>query len=79
VERLSAPVESRLRHRERQRAAVLHRPVDHRTLRWIILGNLYREPLDKIWWGERYQSFRRDLQTADPPEPCRGCGVKWSL
>jgi radical SAM protein with 4Fe4S-binding SPASM domain len=45
----------------------------------IILGNLYREPLDKIWWGERYQSFRRDLQTADPPEPCRGCGVKWSL
>ncbi len=45
----------------------------------IILGNLYREPLGDIWWGERYLTFRRELQTAAPPEPCRGCGVKWSL
>jgi len=45
----------------------------------IILGNLYREPLKDIWWGERYLGFRRELQTAAPPEPCRGCGVRWSL
>jgi radical SAM protein with 4Fe4S-binding SPASM domain len=45
----------------------------------IILGNLYRQSLEDIWWGERYRTFRRDLQTAAPPEPCRGCGVKWSL
>jgi len=45
----------------------------------IILGNLYRESLEEVWWGERYLGFRRALQTADPPEPCRGCGVKWSL
>lgn len=45
----------------------------------ITLGNLYRQSLPEIWWGERYLSFRRDLQTATPPEPCRGCGVKWSL
>jgi MoaA/NifB/PqqE/SkfB family radical SAM enzyme len=45
----------------------------------IVLGNLYREPLEAIWWGDRYRRFRRDLQTAAPPEPCRGCGVKWSL
>jgi len=45
----------------------------------IILGNLYREPLEQVWWGERYRDFRRDLQTSEPPEPCRGCGVKWSL
>ena len=45
----------------------------------IILGNLYRESLEEVWWGERYAAFRRDLQTAQPPEPCRGCGVKWSL
>ena len=45
----------------------------------IILGNLYEQSLEEIWWGERYRSFRRDLQTATPPEPCRGCGVKWSL
>jgi radical SAM protein with 4Fe4S-binding SPASM domain len=45
----------------------------------IILGNLYNQSLEEIWWGERYRIFRRDLQTAVPPEPCRGCGVKWSL
>lgn len=45
----------------------------------IILGNLYNQSLEEIWWGERYRTFRRDLQTTAPPEPCRGCGVKWSL
>lgn len=45
----------------------------------IILGNLYRQPLEEIWWGQAYQEFRRDIQTDRPPEPCRGCGVKWSL
>jgi MoaA/NifB/PqqE/SkfB family radical SAM enzyme len=45
----------------------------------IILGNLFRESLAEIWWGERYLAFRGDIQTATPPEPCRGCGVKWSL
>jgi radical SAM protein with 4Fe4S-binding SPASM domain len=44
-----------------------------------VLGNLYRETLETIWWGDRYRRFRRALQTAAPPEPCRGCGVKWSL
>jgi MoaA/NifB/PqqE/SkfB family radical SAM enzyme len=45
----------------------------------IILGNLYRQSLVEVWWGERYREFRADIQTATPPEPCRGCGVKWSL
>jgi MoaA/NifB/PqqE/SkfB family radical SAM enzyme len=45
----------------------------------IILGNLYRQSLAEVWWGERYRTFRADIQTAMPPEPCRGCGVKWSL
>jgi len=45
----------------------------------LILGNLYRQSLEEIWWGERYRTFRLSLQTAVPPEPCRGCGVKWSL
>ncbi|HEV8584897.1 MAG TPA: radical SAM protein [Methylomirabilota bacterium] len=45
----------------------------------IVLGNLYRETLDAVWWGERYLRFRGALQTDEPPEPCRGCGVKWSL
>jgi MoaA/NifB/PqqE/SkfB family radical SAM enzyme len=45
----------------------------------IILGNLFRQSLAEIWWGPRYLEFRADLQTATPPEPCRGCGVKWTL
>lgn len=45
----------------------------------IVLGNLYRQRIEDIWWGGRYERFRRDLQTDTPPEPCAGCGVKWSL
>jgi len=45
----------------------------------IILGNLYRQSLEDIWWGQHYLDFRNAIQTDVPPEPCRGCGVKWSL
>jgi MoaA/NifB/PqqE/SkfB family radical SAM enzyme len=45
----------------------------------IILGNLYRQSLEEIWWGAPYLEFRSAIQTERPPEPCRGCGVKWSL
>ncbi len=45
----------------------------------IVLGNLYRQSLEEIWWGPRYLDFRSAIQTDHPPEPCRGCGVKWSL
>jgi len=45
----------------------------------VVLGNLYRESLEEIWWGDRYRGFRSEIQTDVPPEPCRGCGVKWSL
>jgi MoaA/NifB/PqqE/SkfB family radical SAM enzyme len=45
----------------------------------IILGNLFEQTLEEVWWGDRYLRFRNDLQTDSPPEPCRGCGVKWSL
>ncbi len=45
----------------------------------IVLGNLYRQSLEEVWWGNRYLDFRTAIQTDVPPEPCRGCGVKWSL
>jgi len=45
----------------------------------IVLGNLFSQSLEDIWWGARYGEFRATLQTDVPPEPCRGCGVKWSL
>jgi MoaA/NifB/PqqE/SkfB family radical SAM enzyme len=45
----------------------------------IVLGNLFEQSLEEVWWGGRYLEFRDALQTEAPPEPCRGCGVKWSL
>jgi MoaA/NifB/PqqE/SkfB family radical SAM enzyme len=45
----------------------------------IILGNLYQQPLEEVWWGRRYLDFRSAIQTDAPPEPCVGCGVHWSL
>jgi MoaA/NifB/PqqE/SkfB family radical SAM enzyme len=45
----------------------------------IVLGNLLRQPLQEVWWGRSYLDFRSAIQTAEPPEPCRGCGVHWSL
>ncbi len=45
----------------------------------IVLGNLFDQTLEEIWWGPRYLDFRAAIQTDTPPEPCRGCGVRWSL
>src|SRR5437899_1335098 len=45
----------------------------------IVLGNIFRESIEEIWWGRRYQDFRQAIQTDTPPEPCVGCGVRWSL
>jgi MoaA/NifB/PqqE/SkfB family radical SAM enzyme len=45
----------------------------------LILGNLFAQSLEEIWWGERYRRFRAAIQTEAPPEPCGGCGVRWSL
>jgi radical SAM protein with 4Fe4S-binding SPASM domain len=45
----------------------------------IILGNIYESSLEDIWLGTDYMNFRHQLQTADPPQCCQGCGVLWSL
>jgi MoaA/NifB/PqqE/SkfB family radical SAM enzyme len=45
----------------------------------IVLGNLFEQSLQAIWWGDGYATFRRALLTESPPQPCRGCGVFWSL
>ena len=45
----------------------------------IILGNVYESSLSDIWLGTNYKNFRHQLQTADPPKCCQGCGVLWSL
>lgn len=45
----------------------------------IILGNLFEQSLEEIWWSGGYEAFRTALLTEAPPQPCRGCGVFWSL
>jgi len=45
----------------------------------IILGNVFKNSLEEIWMGSKYENFRQQHQTATPPKSCRGCGVQWSL
>jgi MoaA/NifB/PqqE/SkfB family radical SAM enzyme len=45
----------------------------------LILGNAFSERLESIWDGARYQRFRRDFESPTPPDPCRGCGLLWSI
>jgi len=45
----------------------------------LILGNAFAEPFADIWNGERYRRFRNDFESESPPDPCRGCGLLWSI
>ena len=45
----------------------------------LILGNAFAEPFAEIWNGERYRRFRIDFESASPPDPCRGYGLRWSI
>ena len=44
-----------------------------------ILGNAFQQTFSDIWNGERYRQFREDFETDVPPDPCRGCGLLWSI
>ena len=44
-----------------------------------VLGNAFQEKFSDIWNGERYRQFRTDFESDIPPDPCRGCGLLWSL
>ena len=80
VERVPAPVEPRLRHRPRQRAPRAASPPSSRsTTRASSSGTCTGSRWRRSGWGGRYLDFRSAIQTAEPPEPCRGCGVHWSL
>lgn len=43
-----------------------------------VLGNIFQEPLEKIWHGERYQAFRRAFESDHPARHCAQCGLNWS-
>jgi len=41
----------------------------------VVLGDLNRSSFAEIWHGPAYQDFRRRLDSAEPPEVCRGCAL----
>jgi MoaA/NifB/PqqE/SkfB family radical SAM enzyme len=45
----------------------------------LILGNVFRSPLEDIWNGLAYRRFRAALLSDVPPESCDRCGACWSL
>lgn len=45
----------------------------------IIHGNAFTQPFAEIWNGERYRRFRAEFESDAAPDPCRGCGLHWSL
>lgn len=44
-----------------------------------ILGNVFEQPFESIWNGERYTAFRAAFESATPWSHCAGCGTRWSL
>lgn len=40
-----------------------------------VVGNLNEQSIKQIWNGERMQAFRAAVNTPDPPNPCRVCGI----
>ena len=45
----------------------------------LVLGNALEQPFRDIWDGERYRRFRTEFESDRPPDPCRGCGLQWSI
>jgi MoaA/NifB/PqqE/SkfB family radical SAM enzyme len=45
----------------------------------LILGNALVDSFADIWNGARYRQFRTNFESAKPPDPCRGCGLMWSI
>lgn len=46
----------------------------------IILGNVNASgSFAEVWNSDRYDQFRRQHQSGNPPDACRSCGLDWSL
>ena len=43
-----------------------------------VLGNIFEEPIEAIWRGERYEAFRRAFESDHPARHCSQCGLNWS-
>jgi MoaA/NifB/PqqE/SkfB family radical SAM enzyme len=54
-------------------------PFSARGYETYTLGDATQETLREIWNGRAYQDFRAALVSDTPPQPCRNCGLRWSL
>jgi MoaA/NifB/PqqE/SkfB family radical SAM enzyme len=45
----------------------------------LVLGNAFRQSLESIWNGDRYQRWRTAMLEGKPPAACSGCGSAWAL
>jgi MoaA/NifB/PqqE/SkfB family radical SAM enzyme len=54
-------------------------PFSSKHYQGIVLGNIFATPFQEIWNGARYHIFRERLASDAPPDPCEGCGLRWSL
>ncbi len=43
------------------------------------LGDATQQTLREIWNSPAYRDFRTGLVGDEPPKPCQGCGLRWSL
>ncbi|MDQ2903615.1 MAG: radical SAM protein [Chloroflexota bacterium] len=56
-------------------------PFGHKSAREYqgrVLGNIFQEPIEAIWQGERYEAFRRAFESEHPATQCAQCGTNWS-
>jgi MoaA/NifB/PqqE/SkfB family radical SAM enzyme len=57
-------------------------PFGHKSTREYheerVLGNIFQEPIERIWHGERYNAFRQAFESNTPAKHCANCGVNWS-
>ncbi|HET9918858.1 MAG TPA: radical SAM protein [Ktedonobacteraceae bacterium] len=57
-------------------------PFGHRSAREYkeerVLGNVFQQPIEAIWHGERYEDFRRAFESDHPARHCSQCGLNWS-
>ncbi|MBW8057493.1 MAG: radical SAM protein [candidate division NC10 bacterium] len=54
-------------------------PWSAKNYQGALLGNAFTDDFASIWNGERYQQFRETFESDVPPDPCRGCGLLWSI
>jgi len=57
-------------------------PFGHRSAKEYheerVLGNVFKESIQSIWNGERYEAFRAAFESDHPARHCEQCGLNWS-